>query len=124
MHKFQPGPHYAIFAWHQNDPNTGISDASYHTATQRFSKIVTFRPKIQPLIPSEDYANTIVVDENNPNQYLLLWKLINQDEIQFEAHVKQLNKILSILNIFYIKIGKNNWLDRLRVVLKYKTSKF
>ena len=79
---------------------------------------------LTPLVPSEDYANTIVVDENNPNQYLLLWKLINQDEIQFEAHVKQLNKILSILNIFYIKIGKNNWLDRLRVVLKYKTSKF
>ena len=85
---------------------------------------MTFRPKIQPLVPTEDYPNTIVVDENNPNQYLLLWKLINQDEIQFEAHVKQLNKILSILNIFYIKIGKNNWLDRLRVVLKYKTSKF
>ena len=42
---------------------------------------------LTPLKPSEDYPNVLDVDETNQNQYLLLWKLINQDEIQFEAHV-------------------------------------
>ena len=44
---------------------------------------------LKPLIPSEDdYTHNIFVDEDNPDQYILLWKIINENEIQFEVHVK------------------------------------
>jgi hypothetical protein len=48
----------------------------------------TLKP-LKPLVPSEDdYTHNIVVDEDNPNQYVILWKIINEEEIQFEAHVR------------------------------------
>ncbi len=40
------------------------------------------------LVPSEDYTHKLIVDEENPNQFVLFWKMINDDEIQFEAHCK------------------------------------
>ena len=44
---------------------------------------------VNPLIPSEnDYTHRLVVDEDNPDQYILFWKIINEEEIQFEVHVK------------------------------------
>jgi hypothetical protein len=48
----------------------------------------TLKP-LKPLVPSEDdYTHSIAADEDNPNQYVLLWKIINEEEIQFEVHVK------------------------------------
>ena len=45
--------------------------------------------QLKPLEPSEDdYTHSLVVDEDNPQQYQILWKLINKDEIQFEIHCK------------------------------------
>ena len=44
---------------------------------------------LNPLVPSEDdYTHSLTVDEENPNQYQIMWKLINNDEIQFELHCK------------------------------------
>ena len=43
---------------------------------------------LEPLVPSEDYTHSLDVDEDRPSQYLVLWKLVNKDEIQFEIHVK------------------------------------
>jgi hypothetical protein len=44
--------------------------------------------KLQPLVPSEDYTHNLIVDEDAPEKYQVLWKLINNDEIQFELHAK------------------------------------
>lgn len=41
-----------------------------------------------PLTPSESYTHFEYVDENNKDQYRLFWKLLVNDEIQFEVHVK------------------------------------
>ncbi len=43
---------------------------------------------LQALVPSEDYTHALEIDEDNPQQYLLLWKMINSSEIQFEVHCK------------------------------------
>ena len=44
---------------------------------------------LNPLFPSEnDYTHKLIVDEDNPSQYVLFWKMINDDEIQFEAHCR------------------------------------
>ena len=48
----------------------------------------TIKP-LKPLEPSEDdYTHSLEVDEDNPEQYQLFWKIINEDEIQFEIHCK------------------------------------
>jgi hypothetical protein len=53
-----------------------------------FNDAATFKP-LKPLVPSEDdYTHNIAADDNDPNQYFLLWKIINEEEIQFEAHVR------------------------------------
>lgn len=45
--------------------------------------------QLKPLVPSEaDYTNSIIVDEYQPEQYQLFWKLLGKDEIQFEFHCK------------------------------------
>jgi hypothetical protein len=44
--------------------------------------------KLQPLLPSEDYTHSLIVDEDAPEKYQVFWKLINNDEIQFELHAK------------------------------------
>ncbi len=41
-----------------------------------------------PLKPSENYTNVAYIDDQNQNQFVLYWKLIGSDEIQFEAHCK------------------------------------
>jgi hypothetical protein len=43
---------------------------------------------LEPLKPSENYTNVAYIDDQNQNQYVLYWKLIGSDEIQFEAHCK------------------------------------
>jgi hypothetical protein len=53
-----------------------------------FNDGATLTP-LKPLVRSEDdYTHNIAADEDDPNQYFLSWKIINQEEIQFEAHVK------------------------------------
>lgn len=42
--------------------------------------------QLTPLIPSENYTNILSPDSSRPQQYVLLWKLLNNDEIQFEIH--------------------------------------
>ncbi len=44
--------------------------------------------KLVPLQPSENYTHFVDADQKNSNQYVLFWKLIGSDEIQFEAHCK------------------------------------
>jgi hypothetical protein len=44
--------------------------------------------KLKPLEPSEAYTHSAVVDEDDPNLYQVFWKLINNDEIQFELHCR------------------------------------
>lgn len=42
-----------------------------------------------PLKPSEDYTHSLVVDNDEPEQYHLYWKLVDNDEyLQFEVHCK------------------------------------
>jgi hypothetical protein len=41
-----------------------------------------------PLKPSESYTHVVDADQTNPGQYMLYWKLIGSDEIQFEVHCK------------------------------------
>ena len=48
----------------------------------------TLNEQLQPLVPSEAYTNSLFVDENVPEQYQIFWKLINEEEIQFEVHAK------------------------------------
>lgn len=43
---------------------------------------------IKPLTASEDYTHSAVADEDNPSQYVLFWKRLGSDEIQFEAHCR------------------------------------
>ncbi len=42
------------------------------------------------MVPTEDYTHKLIVDDENPNQFVLFWKMINDDEIQFEAHCKSI----------------------------------
>ena len=44
--------------------------------------------KLDALVPSENYTHKIVVDEDQPLQYVMLWKLLDGNEIQFEVHCK------------------------------------
>lgn len=44
--------------------------------------------QLAPMVPSENYTHSLIVDEDAPEQYIMLWKLINEHEIQFELHVK------------------------------------
>jgi|688.fasta_scaffold897556_1 hypothetical protein len=63
---------------------------------------VLCKADLEPLVPSEDYSNKLEVLRSNPNKYLIFWKLIDEDEIQFEIHVKTLGWIgLGITNHFY-----------------------
>ena len=41
-----------------------------------------------PFKPTESYTHKMVIDEDEPELYTLLWKLNNNDEIIFEVHVK------------------------------------
>lgn len=50
--------------------------------------VKTSEPVLSPLVPSEDYTHVEVVNEDDPSQYQIFWKLINEDEIQFELHCK------------------------------------
>jgi hypothetical protein len=44
--------------------------------------------KFKPLKPSENYTHNLIIDEDDPDQYVLLWKLLDNSEIQFEVHVR------------------------------------
>lgn len=42
---------------------------------------------LKALTPSEEYTHSLTVDEDEPEQYQLFWKLVDDDEfIQFEVH--------------------------------------
>ena len=43
---------------------------------------------VKPLIPSESYTHKEHINEDNPDQYVMFWKLLPNDEIQFEIHCK------------------------------------
>ena len=73
----------------------------------------TLNEQLQPLVPSEAYTNSLFVDENVPEQYQIFWKLINEEEIQFEVHAKTIGWVgmglspdggmTGLTNIFYQK---------------------
>lgn len=44
--------------------------------------------KLSALEASEDYTHKLIVNDDDPNQYQLFWKLLSNDEIQFEIHCK------------------------------------
>ena len=44
--------------------------------------------QLRPLEPSENYTHNLIVDEDIQDQFQVFWKLINDDEIQFEVHCK------------------------------------
>ena len=46
-----------------------------------------FNDALHHFFPSEDYPNRLDACSNLPNQYILFWKLIDNNEIQFEIHV-------------------------------------
>lgn len=41
-----------------------------------------------PLVPSENYTDSTIVDNSNPTQFRLYWKVLPNEEIQFEYHCK------------------------------------
>ena len=45
---------------------------------------------IKPLKPTDkNYTHTLIVNDDDPTQYVIFWKLINDnDEIQFEVHCR------------------------------------
>lgn len=55
-----------------------------------FQTLFVFNEAIlKPLVQSEnDYTHKTIINEKNPSQYVLFWKLIGNDEIQFEIHCK------------------------------------
>jgi hypothetical protein len=57
-----------------------------------FLNLLIIQAKLRALEPIESYTHSLTVDENNPNQYKLFWKLV-KDEIQVEAHCKTLGWI-------------------------------
>ncbi len=42
---------------------------------------------IKPLVATEEYIHSKIVDDDSPNQYQIFWKFDN-DTIQFELHCK------------------------------------
>jgi hypothetical protein len=49
--------------------------------------ILTDAGKFIPLEPSEEYTHELVIDEDNPSQYKIFWKILNNtNEILIEAH--------------------------------------
>ena len=42
----------------------------------------------KPLAPSETYTHSEHIDDENKEQYVIFWKLLPNDEIQFEVHCK------------------------------------
>jgi hypothetical protein len=43
---------------------------------------------LKPLEPSEPYTHSINMDEDDESLYKLFWKILNNDEIQFEIHCR------------------------------------
>jgi hypothetical protein len=43
---------------------------------------------LKPLEPSEPYTHSINMDEDDKSLYKLFWKILNNDEIQFEIHCR------------------------------------
>ena len=69
--------------------------------------------QLQTLVPSETYTHSLIVDVDEPEQYQIFWKLINEEEIQFEVHAKTIGWVgmglspdggmTGLTNIFYQK---------------------
>ena len=57
-----------------------LIDKNYVDAKGMFKK-----NELKPLVPSEVYKHTTVLDEDNKDQYVLFWNY-DDDEIQFEIH--------------------------------------
>jgi hypothetical protein len=60
-----------------------------------FKKIVFLTILLLPILtssnpfqPSESYTHKIIIDDEEPELYQLLWKINNNDEIIFEVHDK------------------------------------
>jgi hypothetical protein len=53
-----------------------------------FNTFVLNEAAFKPLVASEDYTHQLIVDDEAPEQYQLFWKMVNDDEIQFEIHCK------------------------------------
>lgn len=46
-----------------------------------------FEAKLEPLVASESYTHMLTPGGNAaPKQYQIFWKLLNNDDIQFEVH--------------------------------------
>ena len=43
---------------------------------------------LKPLTASEEYTRSSVIDEDMPDQFVVFWKPLDNDEIQFEVHCK------------------------------------
>ena len=43
---------------------------------------------LKPLEASEAYTHSISMDDNDKDLYKLFWKILNNDEIQFEIHCR------------------------------------
>lgn len=52
-----------------------------------FNKLNAASLNLQPLVPSEDYTHSAIIDEVDKDLYRLFWKF-NNDEIQFEVHCR------------------------------------
>ena len=56
--------------------------------------IIHFANGLTPLVSSENYSRSLTADDAQPNQYQVFWKKLNDDEIQFEIHVKTLGTVI------------------------------
>ena len=45
-----------------------------------------FKKSFKPLVPSETYTHSDHIDDEDRDQYVVFWKLLPNDEIQFEVH--------------------------------------
>jgi hypothetical protein len=64
--------------------------------------IISFVNGLKPLEPSENYSRSLIADDTQPNQYQVFWKILDNEEIQFEIHVKSLGIIDKVTSIIFM----------------------
>jgi hypothetical protein len=62
--------------------------------------IINFANGLKPLEPSENYSRSLIADDTQTNQYQVFWKILDNEEIQFEIHVKSLGIIVEVTSMF------------------------